>query len=52
MLPELQPGVPIATRNRVWFKHNEASVHFIADVRTYLNGTCGIQWIKHGGIVP
>ncbi|GBM61582.1 hypothetical protein AVEN_226861-1 [Araneus ventricosus] len=37
VLPELLQDVPIAIRNRMWFRHDGAPTYFSIDVRNYLN---------------
>ena len=51
ILPEMLENVPLQVRQRLWFQHDGAPVHFALDVREYLNNVFPNRWIGRGGPV-
>ncbi|GFV67601.1 uncharacterized protein TNCV_4622811 [Trichonephila clavipes] len=50
MLPVLLQSVPSNIKARMWFQHDGAPAHFIADVRSALDTACPRRWIGSCGL--
>lgn len=51
-LPQLLAHIPNEIRERMWFLHDGAPVHFTRPIINFLNETYNQQWIGRGGPVP
>lgn len=51
-LPQLLAHVPNEIKERMWFLHDGAPVHFTRPITNFLNETYGQRWIGRGGPVP